>query len=121
MQNLLNMNRFICPLVVLGLLFSFSFARAQNAIQVPYSFSFEESESAELSQWVLNPGDNTSALLDQWVVGEATHSDGHRSAYISCNHGEDANFAVTTNIQYLYRDFTLPALKKNSSILLVLM
>ena len=99
------------PFIISGLLLFFSFARAQGggALPVPYGFSFEESEAAELSQWVFNPGANTSTLSDQWVVGEATHSDGHRSAYISCNKGVDANFAATTNIQYLYRDFTLPA------------
>ena len=90
----------------------FLFIHAQNPIgpiSVPYSFSFEESELAELSQWVLNPGAEASQCLDKWKIGEATHSDGHRAAYISCNNGEDANFAVTTNIQYMYRDFTLPA------------
>ena len=83
--------------------------QAQNpsAITVPYSMSFEDEESEELSHWVLNAG-NTSELKDQWVIGEATHSDGHKSAYISANGGVDAGFAVTTNIQYMYRDFVLP-------------
>lgn len=84
-------------------------ALAGQAITVPYTFSFEESEADELSQWVLNPGEDAVTCVDKWWIGEATHSDGHRSAYISCNNSVDAKFATTTNIQYMYRDFTLPA------------
>ena len=82
---------------------------AQTALSVPYAFSFEEEENTELENWVFNPGVRTDTLKDQWVVGTAVHSEGRRAAYISCNNGVDANFDVTTNIQYLYRDFVLPA------------
>ncbi len=82
---------------------------AQTSISVPYTFSFEEEENTELENWVFNPGVRTDTLKDQWVVGTAVHSEGRRAAYISCNKGVDANFDVTTNIQYLYRDFVLPA------------
>ena len=83
-------------------------ANAQVSINVPYSFSFEDYEASELENWTFNPGSASKDLKDQWVVGQATHSDGKYSAYISCNGGVDANFAKTTNIQYLYRDFILP-------------
>lgn len=102
----------VFALAVLSVFLFCSYAYAQNAdasISVPYNFSFEEDEAVELSKWVLNPGANTHSLKDQWVVGEATHNDGHRSAYISTNGGEDAQFAATTNVQYIYRDFILPA------------
>ncbi|MBQ7996713.1 MAG: T9SS type A sorting domain-containing protein [Paludibacteraceae bacterium] len=82
-------------------------AQDPAAIIVPYSMSFEDEEVEELSHWVLNPGE-TSALKDRWVIGNATHSDGRKSAYISANGGADAGFAVTTNVQYMYRDFVLP-------------
>lgn len=84
-------------------------AQTPVPITVPYSFGFEENEADEMINWMFNPGVGTEMLLDQWGIGSATHSDGHYSAYISCNGGIDANFAKTTNIQYLYRDFTLPA------------
>lgn len=89
---------------------AFFVTRAQSVAEttVPYSFSFEEDESAELSKWVLNPGANTADLKDQWVIGKAVHSDGRRAAYISNNGGADASYDVTTNTQYMYRDFVLP-------------
>ena len=105
----LRSHRSVCAVLVTCLSFFCISVCGQTAISVPYAFSFEESESAELANWVFNPGEGTDQLKDQWVVGKATHSDGKRSAYISTNGGEDANFATTTNMQYLYREFTLPA------------
>lgn len=102
----------LCAVVIacLSVLALPAFGQTPVPITVPYSFSFEDDEAEERMNWVLNPGSETMTLKDQWVVGKATHSDGRKSAYISCNGGEDANFAYkTTNIQYLYRDFTLPA------------
>ena len=83
--------------------------QAQNvAITAPYSFGFEEQEQAELSNWVLNPGVLGGKCTDQWVVGQAVKSEGKNSLYISCDGGANAAFGVANNVQYAYRDFTIP-------------
>lgn len=78
-------------------------------ITAPYSFGFEDYEEDELSNWVLNPGTQAPNCKDQWVVGEARANDGHRSLYISCDGGVSAEFGTKSNLQYAYRDFTIPA------------
>lgn len=81
---------------------------AQQLITVPYSMGFEEEESVELANWVLNPGKNASKCTDQWYVGDAVKSDGKQALYISSDQGASAVFGVTKNVQYVYRDFTIP-------------
>ena len=80
---------------------------AQTSISVPYSFGFEEEEAAELANWVLNPGSAAPSCEDQWIVGEATANGGRRSLYIS-NDGYEAQFGAKPDLQYAYRDFTIP-------------
>lgn len=77
-------------------------------ISVPFSVGFEESDSLELKNWVLNPGVNASKCVDQWVVGEAAKSTGERSLYISADNGASACFGIARNVQYAYRDISLP-------------
>lgn len=83
-------------------------AVAQSVINVPYFMGFELEDSLELGEWVLNPGPNAGRCTDQWVVGEAVRSEGKASLYISSDQGESAEFGVTKNVQYAYRDFTVP-------------
>ena len=83
-------------------------AFSQAAIVAPYSMGFELEDSVELANWVLNPGTNASKCTDQWVVGDAIRSDGKSALYISSDQGASAKFGVAKNVQYVYRDFTLP-------------
>lgn len=78
-------------------------------VSVPYLMGFEEEDSTELKNWVLNPGAKASLCEDQWTVGEATAYAGKQSLYISNNNGQDPTFGASPNIQYVYRDFILPA------------
>lgn len=92
-----------------------SFVMAQTQTRVPYSMGFEDNESAELSNWVLNPGAAAASCEDQWVVGNATHSSGSQALYISNDGGINAQYGYHPDLQYVYRDFYLPAGKYDFS------
>jgi len=92
-----------------------SVAMAQTQTRVPYFMGFENNEAAELSNWHLNPGSAASSCMDQWTVGNATHSSGTQSLYISTDGGVNAQYGFRPNLQYVYRDFYLPAGKYDLS------
>lgn len=98
---------YLCLLVCLGFFTQNTYA--QSGISAPYFLGFEESDAVELSNWVLNPGPLADQCPDKWVVGDAVHNEGKQSLYISSDGGESAMFGVATNVQYAYRDFTIPA------------
>lgn len=81
---------------------------AIEPISAPYSMGFESTESAEMANWVINPGDDVPGCMDKWYVGNAVHCEGVRSLYISDNEGLDAQYGSVPNVQYVYRDFTIP-------------
>jgi len=79
-----------------------------QAISVPYEMGFELSDSLELKNWVFNPGPKAPLCADAWYVGTAAHNSGKQALYVSCDSGYTALFDSTLNVQYVYRDFTLP-------------
>ena len=89
-------------------LFCVQIAEAQQLINAPYAMGFEDSDAQELANWVFRSGVNAGKCTDQWFVGEAVKSDGKQSLYISSDQGTSAVFGVTKNVQYAYRDFTIP-------------
>ena len=98
---------YLCLLVCLGFFTQNTYA--QSGISAPYFLGFEESDAVELSEWVLNPGPLADQCPDKWVVGDAVRNEGRRSLYISSDGGANAAFGVAKNVQYAYRDFTIPA------------
>ena len=98
---------YLCLLVCLGFFTQNTYA--QSGVSAPYFLGFEESDAVELSEWVLNPGPLADQCPDKWVVGDAVHNEGRRSLYISSDGGANAAFGVAKNVQYAYRDFTIPA------------
>lgn len=89
------------------MLLSAQYAFGQEII-VPYQMGFEEEDATEMAFWVLNPGlVDPEPGMDRWIVGSSTHNGGRYSLYVSCN-GEDAEFGAKPNVQYAYRDFTIP-------------
>lgn len=86
---------------------AFISAATAQTVSLPYQMSFEEADSVELRNWVLNPGTAAALCKDQWIVGHAVHSAGNQALYIS-NNGLDAQFDSIPDVQYAYRDFTLP-------------
>ncbi len=102
--------------LLLGFLIAFTtlwadvvFAQSDISISAPYYFGFEESENAELGKWVLNPGANAGACGERWVVGTSVKNGGRRSLYISDNILDEARFGARPDVQFVYRDFTMPA------------
>ena len=101
------MKRFFC-LMLIGMIASVAFSQA---VTIPYVMSFEESEAAELnSNWHLNPGAAASNCHDEWIVGNMVKSDGKRSLYVHIKDSTDTpTFLNFPNLQFVYRDFVLPA------------
>ena len=101
------MKRFFC-LVLFGMIASVAFSQA---VTIPYVMSFEESEAAELNtNWHLNPGAAASNCHDEWIVGNMVKSDGKRSLYVHIKDSTDSpTFLNFPNLQFVYRDFVLPA------------
>lgn len=93
-------------LVIFGLLLLSDICGQQ--ITVPYQLGFEEADSLELKNWVINPGTNAYKCEDQWVISTSTKSEGFQSLYISNDDGVNAQFGTHPNVQYAYRDFTIP-------------
>ncbi len=83
-------------------------ASAQTMTAVPYSMGFEDNEAAEWANWVINPGSAAANCTDQWVKGNAVHSSGTQSLYISTDSAQTARFGTKPDLQFAYRDFLLP-------------
>ena len=100
------MKRFL-TLLFLGMLSTMMYSQA---VTIPYVMSFEESDSTELANWRLNPGTAAAACKDEWMVGSAIRSDGQRSLYVHIKDSTDMpTFYNRPNLQFVYRDFDLPA------------
>lgn len=98
--------RFSC-LLLLGLIASAAMAQV---VSVPYVMSFEVEDATELANWHLNPGAQAAACSDEWMIGMAVRSDGKRSLYVHSNDSVlSPSFGTQPNLQFVYRDFELPA------------
>jgi len=73
-------------------------------ITVPWQCGFED--AAENSRWVLNA--NTPNATDQWVIGQATHSEGKQSLYISTSEEAGTQYGNHPNVVMAYRPFRVP-------------
>lgn len=85
--------------VLLCFLLGLSCNLLSQQIVVPYSCGFEDAN--ENSNWVLNSDTQTSH--DKWIIGEATHSEGTHSLYISNDGGEYTAYGDRPNTIIAYR------------------
>lgn len=80
-------------------------AQQVQDLHIPYQYGFEQDD--ELNNWTLNAVTG-SGTTDQWVVGNATHSDGERSLYISTDNGVSPSYGDSKNIVMAYRRIKFP-------------
>lgn len=78
-------------------------------ITLPYQCGFEETEN--LSEWhIVNP----TGATDCWMYGNAAHSEGKRSLYISSD-GKTASFGSRPNISVAYMRVKFPTETKQKN------